>query len=404
MKRFLALLLLIPALACAGLLTQTANKSFVASSSDTTPNAFSFTDQTGVALSSTITSAAVTISGITASITCSATSGTIDVNSSGSFSSSQSVSNNNTIRARHTSSASNSTAVNTVVDCNGVSDTFTSTTESAGGSGVFFEPDFDSFGSNPNAMFDTWNSVGDIDYGFTTDVVRPGGSAKSLYISYGEDEAEWHGTVDFVERGLASGTTTIYARKWIYFPALWESHWPVGLKTSRFFTDSSDGQAAYFSEKYVWQNYPGDPGPGGGGGDPDLAYAWGLNHACYNDDRIQKYTDEMIFGNGLPYIRTGHWYALETFAQMNSADNVADGILESRVDGVVVSRLTDVAFQASARVDSEGNSPKNGTHWFSMWFGGNISTTSNDNFPTGQRLIRYEDGYYLSTTADWLTF
>ena len=105
---------------------------------DTTPDAFSFTDQTNVSLSSTITSAAVTITGIDASITCSATGGTLDLNSDGTFSSSRTVSNNDTIRARHTSSASNSTATNTVVDCGTgpVSDTFTSTTEAAVGSSI----------------------------------------------------------------------------------------------------------------------------------------------------------------------------------------------------------------------------------------------------------------------------
>lgn len=269
---------------------------------------------------------------------------------------------------------------------------------------AFFTPNFNDF-TSLNSMFDTWNSFGDIDYGFTTDVLRPGGSSKSVFISYGEDESEWHGTVDFVERGVPSiGTLSIYARKWIYFPALWAGHWPVGLKTSRYFTDSTDDFAAYFSEKFVWQNYPGDPGPGGGGGDPDLQYAWGLNHACYNDDRIQKYEDTMIFGNGLPYLRTGRWYAFETYAVMNSGDNVYDGILQSRIDGVVVEDWDDVGFHASLRLNTDGESPRNGTHWHSMWFGGNISTTSNDNFPAGQRLIRYEDGYYLSTTPDWLEF
>ena len=97
--------------------------------SDTTPDAFSFTDQTSVSLSSTITSAAVTITGIDATIECTATGGTIDLNADGNFQATQDVDNNDQIRARHTSSGSYSTAVNTVVDCNGVSDTFTSTTE-----------------------------------------------------------------------------------------------------------------------------------------------------------------------------------------------------------------------------------------------------------------------------------
>jgi hypothetical protein len=131
---------------------------------------------------------------------------------------------------------------------------------------------------------------------------------------------------------------------------------------------------------------------------------WGLNHACYNDDREQQYESDMLFGNGLPNIRAGRWYALEIYAVMNSADNVYDGILQSRVDGVTVANWTDVGFHASLRTDSEGNSPKHGDHWNSMWFGGNISVAAFSNFPTGQRLDRYEDGHYLSTSADWLVF
>lgn len=95
---------------------------------DTTPNAFSFTDQTGVARSSTITSAPVTITGIDATVTFEATGGTIDVNGDGDFQTSRDVTNGDQIRARHTSSASYLTAVNTLVEGGGVSDTFTSTT------------------------------------------------------------------------------------------------------------------------------------------------------------------------------------------------------------------------------------------------------------------------------------
>lgn len=114
-------------------------------SSDTTPDAFSFTDQTDVTRSTTITSAAVEITGIDATIECEATGGTIDLNEDGNFQTTQDVDNNDTIRARHTSSGSYSTAVNTTVDCNGVSDVFTSTTEA--------EPDIVAtkliFGSQP---------------------------------------------------------------------------------------------------------------------------------------------------------------------------------------------------------------------------------------------------------------
>jgi hypothetical protein len=105
---------------------------FLESEDDTTPNAFTFTDQTSVALSSTITSAAITVSGIDAAATITVTGGTYDINASGTFVSTPgTVNNGDTVRARHTSSASNSTATNTVVTIGGVSDTFTSTTEAA---------------------------------------------------------------------------------------------------------------------------------------------------------------------------------------------------------------------------------------------------------------------------------
>lgn len=97
---------------------------------DTTPDAFSFTDQSGVALSSTITSAAITVAGIDAAAAITITGGTYDINGSGTFVSTEgTVNNGDTVRARHTSSASYLTATNTVVTIGGVSDTFTSTTE-----------------------------------------------------------------------------------------------------------------------------------------------------------------------------------------------------------------------------------------------------------------------------------
>lgn len=99
---------------------------------DTIPDAFTFTDQTDVAVSSTITSAAITVAGIDSAATITVTGGEYDINASGTFvSSSGTVDNGDTVRARHTSSASYLTAVNTVVTIGGVSDTFTSTTVAA---------------------------------------------------------------------------------------------------------------------------------------------------------------------------------------------------------------------------------------------------------------------------------
>jgi hypothetical protein len=110
---------------------------------DSTPDAFSFTDQTDVAVSSTITSAAITVAGIDTTANISVSGGTYDKNASGTFTADAgTVSNGDTVRARHTSSGSNSTAVNTVVTIGGVSDTFTSTTVAASGYTTLFSNNF----------------------------------------------------------------------------------------------------------------------------------------------------------------------------------------------------------------------------------------------------------------------
>lgn len=105
--------------------------------SDTTPDQFTFTDQTGVDVSTVITSAAVTITGIDAAATITVSGGTYNING-GSFTSSPgTVNSGDQVQARHTSSASYLTATNTTVTIGGVSDIFTSTTRAepaAGGS------------------------------------------------------------------------------------------------------------------------------------------------------------------------------------------------------------------------------------------------------------------------------
>lgn len=98
--------------------------------SDTTPDAFSFTDQSGVALSSTITSAPITVTGIDAAAAITVSGGTYDINGSGTFIADPgTVNNGDAVRARHTSSASYLTAANTTVTIGGVSDEFRSTTQ-----------------------------------------------------------------------------------------------------------------------------------------------------------------------------------------------------------------------------------------------------------------------------------
>lgn len=100
--------------------------------SDTTPDAFAFTDQTNVALSTVIESNTITVAGINASTSISITGGEHNINSAGWSSASSTVTNGQTIQVRHTSSGSNSTTTDTVLTVGGVSDTFTSTTLASG--------------------------------------------------------------------------------------------------------------------------------------------------------------------------------------------------------------------------------------------------------------------------------
>lgn len=96
---------------------------------DRTPNNFSFTTQTGVNLSSTITSNSVGISGIDDGTNVSVSNGQVQVGTS-SFTSlfPPAINNGETLRVRHTSSSSNSTSVTTEVTVGTMTRTFTSTT------------------------------------------------------------------------------------------------------------------------------------------------------------------------------------------------------------------------------------------------------------------------------------
>lgn len=97
---------------------------------DTTPDQFTFSDQSGVALSATITSASVTPVGYDAATTISITGGTYSINGGAYTASAGTLSPGDSFTARHTSSGSYLTATNTVVTLDGtVSDTFTSITQ-----------------------------------------------------------------------------------------------------------------------------------------------------------------------------------------------------------------------------------------------------------------------------------
>lgn len=95
---------------------------------DPIPGAFTFTDVTAVALGTVQTSGPFTVSGLTGASPISVTGGTYNKNGGTYTSVTGTVVNDDVVRVRHTSSASELTAVNTVLTIGGVSDTFTSTT------------------------------------------------------------------------------------------------------------------------------------------------------------------------------------------------------------------------------------------------------------------------------------
>lgn len=104
-------------------------------STDTTPDAFSFTAQTDVPVSSVITSAPAKITGIDAATTWTATNGYACVSSGNNcncdvvgFAASGAVSNGQYLCAQHTSSANYATSVASTVSVGGVSSSFGSTT------------------------------------------------------------------------------------------------------------------------------------------------------------------------------------------------------------------------------------------------------------------------------------
>ena len=96
---------------------------------DTTPDAFSFVDQTGVARTTTITSDPITVTGINSGAGITVSGGSYSINSTTNFVTGPGTVNaGDLVRARHTSSGSYLTSVNTTVTIGGVQDVFTSQT------------------------------------------------------------------------------------------------------------------------------------------------------------------------------------------------------------------------------------------------------------------------------------
>lgn len=110
---------------------------------DTSPNTFVFTDQTGIPTSTLITSNTITVSGITDSASIAASGGAYSINGGSFITTAGTVSNNDTVAVRHTSSSSSLTTTNTTLTIGGISDIFSSTTVSASSSLLWGQGNWD---------------------------------------------------------------------------------------------------------------------------------------------------------------------------------------------------------------------------------------------------------------------
>jgi hypothetical protein len=97
---------------------------------DTTPNAITFTNLTSVALSTQVTSAPVTVTGITGSAPISISGGTYAIGGGAFTSAAGTVNNLQTVTVRHTSAATGNTVTRSTLNIGGITAPFTSTTES----------------------------------------------------------------------------------------------------------------------------------------------------------------------------------------------------------------------------------------------------------------------------------
>ena len=96
--------------------------------SDSTPDTFNFTDQSGVAKNQFIVSSQITISGIDVVTAIRVVDGEYSINNTAFSNAVGSVVNRNSVRVRHTSASTQLTTVNTTLTIGGVVDSFSSTT------------------------------------------------------------------------------------------------------------------------------------------------------------------------------------------------------------------------------------------------------------------------------------
>jgi hypothetical protein len=95
---------------------------------DTTPNAFSFIDQTNLPLNTPVMSNSISIIGINAATAITVSGGSYSINGGAFVTKAGTVTNGNTVTVKMTSATTNGTTKNTTLTVGGISDTFSATT------------------------------------------------------------------------------------------------------------------------------------------------------------------------------------------------------------------------------------------------------------------------------------
>ncbi|MFC1589026.1 beta strand repeat-containing protein [Pseudomonadota bacterium] len=125
---------------------------------DTTPDSFSFVDQSNLGLNTLATSAPITVAGINTATSISVAGGEYSINGNAFTSIAGTVNNGDTVRVRTTSSASWVTSVDATLTIGGVSGAFTVTTS------LDTAPDqfsyYDRTGAQLNTLYTSTNSIG----------------------------------------------------------------------------------------------------------------------------------------------------------------------------------------------------------------------------------------------------
>lgn len=379
-------------------------------SGDTTPDAFSFTDQTDVAVNTTRTSNTITVAGITAAASITITGGEYQIGAGSFTSASGTVTNGQTVTVRHTSSASNSTATNTVLTIGGVSDTFTSTTVASGGTTLTHGSEFTITGTGFGTRaakplvydnFESGTPGNDINGQSPTYTSKSSGawtwavdSSGVHYPKYSSANQRANSTRNcLLKYGSASGSS--------YTNTLVLSHDLPNTGDELFFTfwwryqDTSLANGG--TQRYSRNTKPFDLWPEPVGGNP-FAYIGMGNPDFGNGELRYNITD----GAYVPWDATTQldlineeWIRFEVYLKQ-SAPSTANGEAHTHVHRSTTPSIASKLHAAATSTRTSGN-------WTNLWIGAYSSTEEEDE---GEPNLAWSDihldSVYVDTTRQRL--